>query len=68
MGLLIWIDNVFTNYNGNISGVLGFVIVSYLASGSFNYLYKKSQQVDIQEKIGAKTQEDMAELKAYLNE
>lgn len=68
MVLLIWIDNVFTNYNGNISQVLGFVIVSFLTSGVFSYLYKKSQQVDIQEKLGVKKQKDMEDLKAFLNE
>jgi hypothetical protein len=66
IGLLILIDNVFSNYNGNISEVLGFVLLSYGASGVFNYLYRKTQQVGIQEKIGVQKEQDLSALKEYL--
>jgi len=68
LGLLIWIDSVFASYNGSVGKVLGFVVLSYLASGVFNYLSLKTQQVDIQVKQTDKQMDDLATMKAYLSE
>ena len=47
---------------------MSYIVLSYAASGVFNYLYRKTQQVHIQEKIGAQKQQDLSDLKAYLSE
>lgn len=68
IGLLILVDNVFSNYDGNISTVMSYILLSYGASGVFNYLYRKTQQVGIQEKISTQKQKDLSELKQYLSQ
>lgn len=68
IAILIWIDVVFANYQGSVGKVLGFVVLSYAASGIFNYLYLKSQQVNIQEETAKTKQDEMAALKTYLAE
>lgn len=49
--ILIWLDYVLKNYNGNAGLVMSFILVSFLASGVFKVLYNLREQIDIRQGV-----------------